>query len=277
VEVRLNGSRPVTRGTTNDEPLVEIPIGEPSSPVGSLRCQSRVGDRFDANDRALLEVLAAQTALGVAQAEVTARLAHASAEERRRLERDLHDGTQQELVALMARLGLARATANGNAAVFDDLQRDVQRILSDLRALAQGIHPSVLTDAGLGEAIRECADRMPLPTTVDVDPTIATSRPHPDIEAAAYFVVAEALTNTVKHAHATRVTIHVGRVDGLLRVQITDDGTGFDPDTVHRHGLAGIEDRITAHGGTFQLASETVAGTTVIATIPTTATMSPAR
>lgn len=277
VEVRLSESRPQTRGTTNDEPLVEIPIGDPSQPVGSLRCQGRVGDQIDKDTQTLLGVLAAQTALGVAQAGVTSRLAHASAEERRRLERNLHDGTQQDLVALMARLGLARATANGDAAVFDDLQRDVQRILADLRTLAQGIHPSVLTDAGLSEAVRECADRLPLPIRINVDPTVAISRPHPDIEAAAYFMVSETLTNTVKHARATRVTVNLSCLDGLLRLEITDDGTGFDPHTVQRRGLAGIEDRITAHGGTFRLASEPATGTTVIATIPTTPITAPSR
>jgi signal transduction histidine kinase len=248
--------------------MVEVSIGDRTTPVGLLRCQARAGFELDVDTHAVLCVLAAQTALGIAQARLTARLAHASAEERRRLERDLHDGAQQELVALIARLGLARATTNGDSDLFDDLQHDAQRILADLRSLAQGIHPSVLTDGGLGEAVRECADRLPLPIGVDIDRNLTASRPDPDIESAAYFLVAEALTNTVKHAHAHRAAVHLSSLDGLIRIEITDDGDGFDPDAIERRGLAGIEDRIVAHGGTLQLTSEQSTGTTVIATIP---------
>lgn len=267
-EVTVSDNTPVTWGTTNNEPVVEVPIGDRTRPVGLLRCQPRAGFELDVDTHAVLCVLAAQTALGIAQARLTARLAHASAEERRRLERDLHDGAQQELVALIARLGLARATANGDSALFDELQHDVQRILADLRALAQGIHPSVLTVGGLGEAVRECADRLPLPIGVDIDPDLDASRPDPDIESAAYFLVAEALTNTVKHAHAHRAAVSLSRLDGRLRIEIADDGDGFDPAAVERRGLAGIEDRIVAHGGTLQMRSDQSTGTTVIATIP---------
>jgi signal transduction histidine kinase len=271
VEVTVSGNTPVTRGTANGEPIVEVPIGDSSMPVGRLRCQPRAGFQLDADTRTVLSVLAAQTALGITQARLTTRLARASAEERRRVERDLHDGAQQELIALIARLGLARATANGDADVFEELQHDVQRILADLRSLAQGIHPSVLTDGGLGEAVRECADRLPLPIGIDIDPKLGASRPDPDIEAAAYFLVAETLTNTVKHAHAHRAAVQVRCLGELIRIEITDDGDGFEPDLVHRRGLAGIEDRIHAHGGTLQLTTGPSAGTSVIATIPSRA------
>lgn len=271
VEVTVSGNTPVARGTPNGEPVVEVPIGDSSRPVGRLQCQARAGFQLDADTRAVLSVLAAQTALGITQARLTTRLARASAEERRRVERDLHDGAQQELVALIARLGLARATANGDADVFDELQHDVQRILADLRSLAQGIHPSVLTDGGLGEAVRECADRLPLPIGIDIDPKLGAARPDPDIEAAAYFLVAEALTNTVKHAHAHRAAVRVRCLDELISIEVTDDGDGFEPDLVHRRGLAGIEDRIHAHGGTLQLTSGPSTGTSVVATIPSRA------
>lgn len=268
VEVQVTGIAPVSRGTPNHEPIVSVPVGDLAGPVGVLRCQPRAGFELDADARAVLAVLAAQGALGIAQAQLTARIAHASAEERRRVERDLHDGAQQELVALIARLGLARTRANGNAAIFDSLQRDVMRILADLRALAQGIHPVVLTDGGLCEAIRDCADRLPLPIRINIDPDFSLHRPDPDIEAAAYFLVAEVLTNTVKHANASRAAVRLTQLDGSLKVEITDDGAGFDPGRVERRGLAGIEDRIAAHGGNVQIASVLGSGTTVTARIP---------
>jgi signal transduction histidine kinase len=191
-----------------------------------------------------------------------ARLVDAFEVERRRIERDLHDGAQQELVALAITLGLLDLELrDGPHRARDRARRagaEARAALAALRDLIRGIHPQVLTDHGLAAAVAELADRSPLRVTVDLP---AERLPAP-VESAAYFVTAEALTNAVKHASATVVAV-TGRVyGGSLVVEITDDGLGgADPST--GTGLAGLGDRIVALSGTLHLTSP-LGGPTVL-------------
>jgi signal transduction histidine kinase len=191
-----------------------------------------------------------------------ARLVDAFEVERRRIERDLHDGAQQELVALAMTLGLLDLELRDGPDRARDLARragfEARDTLAALRDLIRGIHPQVLTDHGVAAAVAELADRSPLRVTVDLP---AERLPAP-VESAAYFVTAEALTNAVKHASATAVAV-TGRVDrGSLVVEITDDGRGgADPSA--GTGLAGLGDRVAALSGTLHLSSP-LGGPTVL-------------
>jgi signal transduction histidine kinase len=198
--------------------------------------------------------------------ESRARIASAADEERRRIERDLHDGAQQRLVALALELRSAqrRLAETGDpdverllASTADELQVAVD----ELRELAHGIHPGILTQGGLLHALEALAARAPLPVMLDV----TAERFAPDVEATAYFVACEALTNVVKHADATRATIAARRDDGHLVVEISDDGRGgADAGGL---GLRGLVDRVEARGGRLVVESPGV-GTTVRGEIP---------
>ena len=180
------------------------------------------------------------------------------------VERDLHDGAQQQLLALSARLALARMTAVDptTADAIDAARRDLGLALQELRDLAQGIHPAVLRQSGLALALEEVAERLPLPIEVD----IPLDRLPPAVEATVYFVACEALTNVVKHAHARQVTVRVRAAAGECLAEIMDDGVG-GADPALGHGLAGLVERVLAQGG--ELTVTSAAGcTTVAARIP---------
>jgi signal transduction histidine kinase len=198
--------------------------------------------------------------------ESRARIVTAGYEERRRLERDLHDGAQQRLVSigLAIRHTQGRLGADGGEinAALDAAVEEVTRAIEELRELARGVRPACLDD-GLAPALRELASRTPLPTEV-----AATSERFAEgVEAAAYFVVSEALTNSVKHAHASRLTVSAERQNGHLRLHISDDGIGGAV-AAERSGLAGINDRVVALGGTLSVSSPHGSGTQVIAELP---------
>ncbi len=178
-----------------------------------------------------------------------ARVVDAAEQERRRIERDLHDGAQQRLVALAMNLGRAKARyaedPDAARALLDEAHSDAKQALAELRDLARGLHPAVLADRGLDAALSGLAARSPVPVTVEVD---VGTRPDRTIEAIAYFVVAEALTNVAKHARATRASVVVRRIDGVLRLTVTDDGVGgVDPAT--GTGLRGLADRVSGVDG----------------------------
>jgi signal transduction histidine kinase len=194
-----------------------------------------------------------------------ARIVAAGDAERRRLERDLHDGAQARLVALAVLLRTARTRAEGELATMLDRALDeLQTSLSELRELARGIHPAVLTDRGLEPAIQALASRAPVPVTIDADSTDRLPGP---VESAAYFVVSEALTNVAKYAHATQATVAVRRENGHVVVEVTDDGIG-GADGAHGSGLRGLADRVAALDGTLSLESPAGRGTRVHAEIP---------
>ena len=195
------------------------------------------------------------------------RIVSAADEARRRLERDLHDGAQQRLVALSVSLRLAenRLTAGGEGVqeMLAEARAELARALEDLRELARGIHPAVLTDRGLGPALETLIARAPLPVTLDHPDVVLP----PAIEAAAYFVVAESLTNVVKYAQASTAAIEVIAAHGLLTVLVRDDGVGgADPGA--GTGLRGLVDRLAALDGRLILESEPGCGTCVRAEIP---------
>ncbi|MFD8320031.1 sensor histidine kinase [Kitasatospora purpeofusca] len=196
-----------------------------------------------------------------------ARLADAFEAERRRIERDLHDGAQQQLVALTMTLGLAahelRESAGAGAgdgdagagalALVDRARGEARQALEQLRGLVRGIHPQVLTDHGLAAAVAEVALRHPVPVEVDLD--LPGRLPGP-VESTAYFTVTEALTNAAKHSGATTVTVHGRVTDGRLVLQVTDDGRG-GADPAAGTGLQGLADRVAILRGRLMVTSPT--------------------
>jgi signal transduction histidine kinase len=196
-----------------------------------------------------------------------ARLVEAGDAERRRLERDLHDGAQSRLVALTLLLRAARTRAAPNAeleGMLDTALKELQTSLSELRELARGIHPAVLSDRGLEPALQALAARAPVPVTVETDDDERLPSP---VETAAYFVVSEALTNVAKYAQATQAKVSVRHVNGHVTVEVTDDGVG-GADSVQGSGLRGLADRVAALDGTLSLESPAGRGTCLRAEIP---------
>ncbi|ROQ26253.1 signal transduction histidine kinase [Streptomyces sp. PanSC19] len=176
--------------------------------------------------------------------------------ERRRIERDLHDGAQQRLVSLALNLGLARATLKDlppeALEVIDAAHREAKEAIEELDQLVRGLHPAVLDELGLDAALSGLAARAPLPVRLRVD---LPRRAAPAVEAVAYFVVSEALTNVAKHAReATRAEVTVTRLGGILRVVIADDGTG-GADSSKGSGLRGLAQRVRSVDGTFRMTS----------------------
>jgi signal transduction histidine kinase len=187
--------------------------------------------------------------------------------ERRRIERDLHDGAQQRLVSLAMNLGRARARfaddPDGAKVIIDQAHTEAKEALAELRNLVRGVHPPVLSDRGLDAAISGLAALSPVPVTVHVS---LDARPAPSAEASAYFVVAEALTNVAKHARATRAVVEASRHGDVLRVVIRDDGIGgADPDG---QGLAGLADRLAGVDGRLSVRSPAGGPTVIEAELP---------
>ena len=211
-----------------------------------------------------------QAALVAQLAEVRAsrtRIVQAGDLERRRIERDLHDGAQQRLLGVRLALRLARSRLDdGNiqtaSEVLGEADAAVVDAIEELRALARGIHPPILTEEGLGPALSALAGRAPVPIDLSVD----AGRLSPAVEATCYFVAAEATANIVKHATATRARIDVDVADGIVTLVVADDGIGGAD--VEGDGLRGLRDRVEAVAGRFQVDSPPVGGTRVSAWIP---------
>ena len=184
-------------------------------------------------------------------------------EDRRQIERDLHDGVQQRLVSLAMDLGRAREKLDTDPdrakELVDEAHEEAKRAITEVRDLARGIHPVVLTDRGLDAALSALAARSSVPVDVQVDVAV---RPPASVEAAAYFVVSEALANVAKHARATKASVTVRRADGWLTVHVQDDGIG-GATIVEGSGLAGLRDRVGALDGELHLLSP-VGGPTVL-------------
>ena len=195
-----------------------------------------------------------------------ARLVTAGDEARRQVVRDLHDGAQQRLVHTIVALKLAQRALrrqDGHAeTIMAEALGHAERSNEELRELAHGILPAVLTRGGLRAAVRAVTTRLHLPVEVD----IAAQRVQAEVEASAYFVVAEALTNVAKHAHAERARVRATVADGALRVEIADDGMGGADPT--GHGLVGMADRVTALGGRLDVDSPPAGGTRITAMFP---------
>jgi PAS domain S-box-containing protein len=217
------------------------------------------------------ELVAQALANAVARDELAAsraRIVEASDAERRRLERNLHDGAQQRLVtlALTLRLAEARLPSNPEAAgeLLADARKELAVALSELRELAHGLHPAVLSERGLRPALEAAASRAPVPVELACVPGERFPEP---VEVAAYYLVSEALTNVAKYAQATSARVAISRDDGLLVVEVADDGVG-GANLDAGSGLRGLADRVGALAGVFEVESPAGRGTTVRATFP---------
>jgi signal transduction histidine kinase len=240
------------------DPALRDDPGLVSAAVAAVRL-SVENERLQAEVRAQLEAVSASRA----------RLAEAQDTERRRIERDLHDGAQQRLVSLRISLELLRKRLGADAdpailAELDAASAEAQAAIGDVRELAQGLHPAILAEAGLGRALESLAERSPVDVDVRAD---LDGRLPPAVEATAYFVVAEALTNTAKHAVAQRATVTARQADGRLRIEIVDDGVG-GADIEAGTGLRGLEDRVAALGGTLRVDSRPGTGTAISVELP---------
>ena len=237
-----------------------LAVNEPElvEAAGAAAALALENERLDAELRARVQELRASRA----------RIVEASYEERRRIERNLHDGAQQRLVSLAIDLGLARSKVATEpekaAALIDDVQSELQVALEELRELARGIHPGILADRGLGPAIAALAGRAPLPVELSALPD---ERLPPAVEAAAYYVVSEALTNVARYAEAHGATVNVARHNGHALVEVRDDGVG-GADVSRGSGLRGLSDRVAALGGRLEVDSPSGSGTIVRAEIP---------
>jgi signal transduction histidine kinase len=226
--------------------------------VGGAASLALENERLDAELRANLHELRASRARIVESADAA----------RRRIERDLHDGAQQQLVAILLALRMARSRLESDpraaAEMLDATTRDLADAIDELRELARGIHPAVLSDRGLGPALGALAARLPLPVEIASMPA---ERLPEKVEVAAYYVVAEALTNVARYAQATHARIDVTRDGGHVTVAIADDGVG-GADPANGSGLRGLADRVAALDGRLEVESEGGRGTTVRAVMP---------
>jgi signal transduction histidine kinase len=255
--------------------------------LGALSVTKRQGESLTPVEEKLLDDLASQAGLVLKNVGLTSellarledlrasrqRLVAAQDEERRRLERNLHDGAQQNLVAIKVKLGLAEAFAEKDPArareLVSELKDDADEALETLRDLARGIYPPLLADKGLAAALESQTRKATLPVTVDAN---GVSRYPQDLEAAVYFCTLEALQNVQKYAGATRATVRLADTGAELRFEISDDGIGFDPGTVRRGaGLTNMADRLDALGGGVEIDSTPGGGTRLAGRVPTLA------
>jgi signal transduction histidine kinase len=263
-------------GDDGEVPALTVPIELDGEQLGMVECGPRRQGTLTPDDAALVATFARQAALAVRNVRLTAeldrsraRLVRAQEIERRRIERDLHDGVQQDLVALLGhsarvRQQLDRDPAAGDAAL-DDLQAGLRHVLGELRELAHGIHPSVLSDRGLLEAVESLAARSAVPVAVRADPSLRGLRFAQEVEGAGYFTVAEALANASKHAAATTIDVTLAHHAGGLDISVRDDGAGFDPASAVGDGLVNLAERVAALGGRLNVEARPGAGTTLSA------------
>jgi signal transduction histidine kinase len=252
--------------------------------LGALTVTKRKGESLTPVEEKLLADLAGQAGLVLKNVGLTAelvqrledlrasrqRLVAAQDEERRRLERNLHDGAQQNLVALRVKLGLAEAMAEKDPArakeLVAQLKADADEALETLRDLARGIYPPLLADKGLVVALESQARKATLPVEVQTD---GIGRYPQDIEAAVYFCVLEALQNVQKYAGAKSASVRLAQLDGILTAAVEDDGGGFDPSITKKgSGLQNMEDRLDALGGSLEILSTPGSGATVTVRLP---------
>jgi signal transduction histidine kinase len=258
-----------------DDGRARTPIGREGRELGVLLHDPALAQRPDllrgvlhaAGMAVELARLRVELRLQLAEVESSrARIAQAGYEERRRLERDLHDGAQQRLVTLGIVLRRLQRSLPGDAKVlapaFDAAVDEVAATIADLRTIAAGVRPPRL-DEGLEAALEDLARGAAVPVDVEA----SGDRAPPEVEAVAYFIACEALTNAVKHGSPSRVSVHATRTDGELRLVVSDDGVGGASPGVGS-GLAGIADRVAAHGGTLALESPAGAGTRIAVELP---------
>ena len=275
--------------TTDDMPPIPgadaiVPVTYQGELLGALVVEKRTGEALAPIEDKLLRDLAREAGLALKNVGLAAdlrqrleelrssreRLVTAQDAERRRLERNIHDGAQQNLVALKVKLGLARHLLEKDPARLPDLIRqldaDADETLSTIRDLARGIYPPLLADQGLVTALQPQARRSPIPVSLRAD---GTGRYRPDIEAATYFCCLEALQNAAKYSQASEIHIRLSQQDGRLVFVVEDNGRGYDASqTQPGSGLQNMVDRVEALGGKLEISSSLGAGTRVAGRLP---------
>jgi signal transduction histidine kinase len=282
--VELNGAS----GGAAELPVLDpaarvVPVRHGDELLGALSLSKPPNEPLTGTEDSLLQHLASQASLVMRNAQLTAelratidellasrrRLVEAQDAERRRIERNLHDGAQQQLIALAIQLGLLAELADDPDLVrqaIPDLKAQLSAALDDLRALARGIYPPLLAEQGLVMALRAQAARSPVPVVLDAD---QVGRYPQDTESTVYFCTLEALQNVAKHAQASAVTVRLSGSSEVLEFSVSDDGAGFPAGTSHGFGLQGMSDRLAAHGGTLTVRSRPGQGTTITGRLPT--------
>lgn len=274
-------------GDVVDGPVVAHELIRGDERLGLLEVGPRRHGDYDVAELSLLQTVARQATTTVANVRLTARLNEQLGElgasrqrlitaqdaERRRIERDLHDGIQQSVVALIAHLGLARQRLQRGALTsleLVELQDQARETLTDLRELAHGIHPQVLTDRGLVAAVESRTSRFPIPLAVIADDEARRRELPPDVEAVAFYTVREALANVAKHAGASCVRVTISVVGDRLHVEVADDGSGLAADAgdADAGGLVNIRDRVAAVGGRLVVEGSRGTGTRLTVDLP---------
>jgi signal transduction histidine kinase len=270
---------PLRDGEVLDLPDVEwtVPVRDQGRLLGALTLTKGRGESVTPAEERLLSNLASQAGLVLRNVQLVEdlrasrqRIVAAQDQERRRLERDIHDGAQQQLVALSVKMRLLKMLARkdpGKAEeLVDQLQADARDALDDLRDLARGIYPPLLADQGLAAALEAQARKVPFPVRVEPN---GIGRYPPEAEATAYFCILEALQNATKYAEASSAIVRLGQEDGHLVFSVVDDGRGFDPArTPPGSGLQNMADRLEAMSGTLEVSSTPGVGTTISGSIP---------
>jgi signal transduction histidine kinase len=258
-------------------PPSAIEVRHQDEVLGALSVSMPANDPMDPTKERLIRDLAAQAGLVLRNAALIddlkasrVRLVAAQNEERRRIERNIHDGAQQQLVALAVKLRLTDTLVGTDQerahALLVELQAETNQALEELRDLARGIYPPLLADKGLPAALESQARKSPIPVSVESD---GVGRYPQEAEAAVYFSCLEALQNVAKYAEASSATIRLGQTNGSLVFEVTDDGRGFDPAAAERgSGLQGIADRLAALGGELSVRSAPGEGTSVVGRLP---------
>jgi len=277
--VRLNGTAelPVPGPSAR-----MVPVRHGDDLLGAISLSKPPSEPLTSTEDSLLQHLASQASLVMRNAQLTAelratidqllasrrRLVEAQDAERRKIERNLHDGAQQQLIALAIQLGLLAESAGDPDFIrqaIPDLKAQISTALDDLRALARGIYPPLLAEQGLVMALRAQAARSAVPVVLEAG---QVGRYPQDTESTVYFCTLEALQNVAKHARASQATVRLCGSDGALEFSVSDDGAGFPAGTSHGSGLQGMSDRLAAHGGTMTVRSRPGQGTTITGRLP---------
>jgi signal transduction histidine kinase len=277
-----SGAPPVDALDSSTEELPDMgggrafPVRDRGELLGALTVAMPAAEPLSKDGERLVTDLASQAGLVLRNVrlieelqESRRRIVAAQDERARKLERDLHDGAQQQLVALSVKLGLAEQLMSRDPekarGVLSDLKAEATDALDNLRDLARGIYPPLLADKGLAAALEAQARKSPVDVRIEGD---GASRYPQEIEAAVYFCALEALQNMAKYANATSATITLANPDGVLAFEVADDGAGFDPGDARGSGLTNMRDRLEALGGTLEVSSSPGAGTRISGRIP---------
>lgn len=289
-EAVAESSAPAIGGASSADGLRSVAVGHAGGVLGVLRVKERDGHPLTAVEARLFAGLAAQAGLALHAAQLRAeleqrhrqlteradelraardRLVTTQDTERRRLERDIHDGAQQQLVALRINLRLAQTLAERSPERAAELSSEqagaVKDAIATLQALSRGTDPEVLTRAGLAEALRDATKSCPLPVRLSLQEVGRFPR---SVETAVYFSCLEAVQNVIKHAHAAHVAVRLGVVGEALELEVVDDGRGLAPGAVAGSGLGNMRERLEAVGGHLQIGAAAGSGTSVIAIVP---------